>query len=561
MTIQTAFLVLILALLLGRFITVPRFTLGATRVLSARWVPLVVGLVTALFMTWLWGGLDQVAVIHDEAAYLLQAKLYAGGHWTAPGLPLPEFFEQYHVLVTPVMTPKYFPGHAFMLVPGIWLGLPGLMPVFLLGLCGALIFAVARRLTNPWIGLLSWLLWMTAPGVMDFMPGYMSETTTGAFWMLGWYALLRWLEDDRQRWLLLVAASIGIGFLTRPLTMLVYALPIGGVVLTRVARRRSWKELAAPFGVGFACLGIWFLWCERTTGTLLHTPWALYTRDYIPDDAMGFGLTGLQPLRPLNPDMALFNEQFVQAMHRYYTLARVPSQLWRRVVAIAANMWATRAMFLPLAALALFTTSAALWFALGTSALLVLAYLSYAHAPQWSVYYIEIQPVLAFATAVAWWRLASVLANKRLEWPLRTVPAVAPGTVFAIIASAIMLAPYASRMAPHVAADKIEGSEYHRDFRDLLRLIPDARSMVFIRYAPGHSPHMALVTNSPDLAAARVWTVYDRGAENVRLMRLDPRRTPYLFDEAHRALIRLDSTGAPHFDHVILEPGGSGGDR
>ena len=36
MTIQTAFLVLILALLLGRFITVPRFTLGATRVLSSR---------------------------------------------------------------------------------------------------------------------------------------------------------------------------------------------------------------------------------------------------------------------------------------------------------------------------------------------------------------------------------------------------------------------------------------------------------------------------------------------------------------------------------------------
>jgi hypothetical protein len=374
-TIQTAFLVLILALLLGRFITVPRFTLGATRVLSSRWIPQVVGAVTAGFMTWLWGGLDQVAVIHDEAAYLLQAKLYAGFHWTAPGLPLPEFFEQYHVLVTPVMTPKYFPGHAFMLVPGIWLGLPGLMPVLLLGLCGALIFAVARRLTNPWIALLSWLLWMTAPGVMDFMPGYMSETTTGAFWMLGWYALLRWLEDDRQRWLLLVAASIGIGFLTRPLTMLVFALPIGGVVLTRVARRRSWRELAAPFGVGFACLGIWFLWCQRTTGSPLHTPWALYTRDYIPDDAMGFGLTGLQPLRPLNPDMALFNEQFVQAMHKYYTLASVPSQLWHRVVAIAANMWATRAMFLPLAALALITTCSALWFALGRSALLVRSYL------------------------------------------------------------------------------------------------------------------------------------------------------------------------------------------
>jgi hypothetical protein len=554
MTDQTAFFVLILALLLGRFITAPRLTLGATHALSSRWVPLLVGLVTAGFMTWLWGGLDQVAVIHDEAAYLLQARLYAGGHWTAPGLPLPDFFEQYHVLVTPVMTPKYFPGHAIMLVPGIWLGIPGLMPVLLLGVCGALVFALARRLTNPWIGLLTWILWMTAPGVMDFMPGYMSETTTSAFWMLGWWALVRWLEDDQQRWLLVVAVSIGIGFLTRPLTMLVFALPIGGVVLMRVARRRSWKELAVPFGIGFAFLGVWFLWCQRTTGSPLHTPWALYTHDYIPDDVMGFGLTGLSPLRALNPDMTLFNEQFVQAMHRQYTLAAVPSQLWNRVVMIAANMWATRAMFLALAALALITTSGVLWFALGTTALLVLAYLSYAHAPQWSVYYIEIQPVLAFATAVAWWRLASVIANRRVEWPLRTVPAVAPGTVFAVMASAILLAPYAMRRVPEVPAGKQWSSAYHRGFRDLIAHIPDQHSMVFIRYASGHSPHTSLVTNAPDLAQARVWTVYDRGAENVRLIRLDPHRTPYLFDEAQWALIPLDTAGVLHYSHVIRGP-------
>ena len=118
MSDPTAFLILILAALLGRFITLARFTDAATRALSWRLFPIIVGAATALFMAWLWGGLDQVAVIHDEAAYLLQAKLYASGHWTAPGPPLPEFFEQYHVLVTPRLTPKYFPGHALMLVPG-----------------------------------------------------------------------------------------------------------------------------------------------------------------------------------------------------------------------------------------------------------------------------------------------------------------------------------------------------------------------------------------------------------------------------------------------------------
>ncbi|HLB10741.1 MAG TPA: hypothetical protein VK617_14480, partial [Gemmatimonadaceae bacterium] len=156
MTDTKALFVLLLAALLGRFITPPLLGGGATRVLNARWFPVVVGVLTAVFMTWMWGGLDQVALVHDEAAYLLQARIYAGGHWTAPGLPLPEFFEQYHVFVTPILAPKYPPGHAMLLVPGIWLNLPGLMPVLLLGLCGALVFEVARRLTNPWIGLLTW---------------------------------------------------------------------------------------------------------------------------------------------------------------------------------------------------------------------------------------------------------------------------------------------------------------------------------------------------------------------------------------------------------------------
>ncbi len=554
MTDTKALLVLLLAALLGRFITPQSLSGGATRVLNAHWFPLFVGLVTAVFMTWLWGGLDQVAVIHDEAAYLLQAKIYAGGHWTAPGLPLPEFFEQYHVFVAPILTPKYPPGHALLLIPGIWLELPGLMPMLLLGLCGALVFEVARRLTNPWVGLLAWFLWATAPGIMDFEPGYLSETSTSALWMLGWYALLRWLDDDQPKWLAWLALAIGLGFLCRPVTMVIFSIPVGLVVLKRIANRNAWKELQVPFGIGFIAIAIWMLWSQRTTGSPLLAPYGLYSRFYFPDDVMGFGLTGQQPLRPLNADMAMFNE-YVKSLHKDYTLASLPMNLHERVIAIAGNMWATRAMLLPLAALALITTSAPIWFALGTVVLLVLAYLCVGHAPRWSVYYVEIQPVFAYATAVAWWRVASLFANRKLAWPLRHVPAVVPGAVFAVIVSALLLFPYTTRMVNYIRLNKAEGSAYHRDFRDLLTLAAGEHIMVFIRYAPNHSPHMSLVANEPDLAKARVWTVYDRGADNIRLIRLDPNRTPYLFDDEHRVLVPLDSTGAPKFDHVIREPG------
>jgi hypothetical protein len=218
-------------------------------------------------------------------------------------------------------------------------------------------------------------------------------------------------------------------------------------------------------------------------------------------------------------------------------------------------MWATRAALLVIALLAVFTTSAAFWFAVGTSVLLVLGYLSYAHAAQWSVYYMEIQPVLAFATAVGWWRLASVLANRRLEWPLRTVPAMDSGAVLGVVVSAVLLLPFLTRTVTSMVADKVENQAYHRKFRELLALAPGETIMVFIHYAPSHSPHMALVTNAPDLAKARVWTVYDRGADDLKLMKLDPQRRPYLYDDAHGALIPMDSTGKLHFEGVIREPG------
>lgn len=551
---SNALVVIVLAALLGRFIPFSSISARSTRILESRWIPVVVGGITMALVTWLWGGLDQVAVVQDEFAYLLQAKIYATGHWVSPGLPIPEFFEQYHVFVTPVLTPKYPPGHAILLVPGIWLGLPGLMPAILFGLCGALVFEVARRLTNPWIALFSWIFWFSSTSFLDYAPSYMSQSSSSALWMLGWLALLRWVESNERKWLNILTAAIGFGILTRPVTFVVLALPIAVVVLARTWKRHTWADLRLPTAMAFATIAIWGLWSQRTTGSPFLAPYGLYSRFYFPDDVIGFGLTGLQPLRPLNADMAQYNE-YVKILHRDYTLATVPMHLRERLVAIAAKMWETRAAFLPIAVLALFTTSAFVWFGLGTAALLILAHLSVGHGSSWTVYYVEIQPVLAILTVMGWWRLISVFANRPLAWPTRILPPVGGGVVLALIVSGALLFPYIIRSVPYIAAKKVDRRAYQSDFRTLLTLAPGEHIVVFIRYASNHSAHESLVHNEPKLNEARVWTVYDRGADNLRLMRLDPHRTPYLFDDEHRALVPLDSTGAPHYERLIHEPG------
>lgn len=88
------------------------------RTLASRWTVLAIGVVTALTFGYEWGSLRQLPLVHDEAAYVLQARLFAAGKWT-DSAPIPEFFEQPHVLVTPHLAEKYGPGNALLLVPGI----------------------------------------------------------------------------------------------------------------------------------------------------------------------------------------------------------------------------------------------------------------------------------------------------------------------------------------------------------------------------------------------------------------------------------------------------------
>jgi hypothetical protein len=80
---------------------------------------------------------------------------------------------------------------------------------------------------------------------------------------------------------------------------------------------------------------------------------------------------------------------------------------------------------------------------------------------------------------------------------------------------------------------------YYDTFLAALPPAPDS-AIVFVRYAPSHNDGLSLVRNVPNVRSARIWVVYDRGAENAQLLRLAPRRKAYLFDEAEWALRPLE---------------------
>ena len=517
------------AILLARYVTpLERVGAAAARVLETPRVPVAIAVLSAVIFWIAWGSLASIPVVHDEASYLFQAKLFAAGHWTAPSPPMPEFFEQYHVFVVPHYASKYPPGHAILLVPGIWLGLPGLMPVIVSGLAAALVFAIVRRLFNAGIAFWTWLIWITAPFALWMMASYYSQSTSTLMWMAGWYALVRWRERDDGRWLLLLAGCVAWLAFTRPLTAVAYALPVGVYVLWRTARTRRWGPLGKALALGSVMLLVIPFWSVKTTGALRPTPYALYSRMYFPWDAPGFGLDSSPPSRELPPDMQ-WTAKYGAEPHRTYTPRVLPGVLASRMFFVARDQWGPpRFALAPLAVIGLLMLTPELLFAIGSGLVLMIAYLWFGHGAEWTVYYAEIQPVLALVTALGLWRL--LRWNARDGGP-RAVSPRAAGASLILAAATIVLGYYIIGETRYRTAMM---RRYQGQFVSTLAVLPADKAIVFVRYASWHNPHLSLIYNDPDLERSKRWIVYDRGpVENAKLMRLAPGRKAYIYDEEH----------------------------
>jgi hypothetical protein len=499
-----------------------------TRALTSRWAPAVVGAVTALVVWWVWGSLSQIAVVQDEAAYVLQARIFASGRWAADPRPLPGFFEQMAVFGEPLLVPKYPPGHALLMVPGVWLGLPGLVPVLLSGLAGAMLFALARRVAGPWVALLAWLLWLTAPGNLQWRASYLSQMTTSAAWLLGWWFLLQWRDHGGARWACGVTVCVGWCAITRPLTAIAFAIPIAVVMLRLTSRRRMWRELWMAGAVGALVLALVPLWSARTIGDWRTTPYTLYMRTFIPTERLGFGMVKDAPLRALPPDLARVDSDW-RRVHAMHTVERLPITTGFRLLAIGRGSWGGwRAALVLFFAVGLAALSGGAWLALASGALLLGVHLAFAHPSLWWPYYLELLPVLAFVTAVGIWRLFLRVADEHR----------APAVAAAVAMGAVVLSAMDGTTARRNGAITRSAQEH---FQTRIAALPDSAAVVFVRYAPSHDHHRSLVVNEADLARQRVWVVYDRGDENEQLRRLAPQRSAYLYDEASDSVIALRS--------------------
>jgi hypothetical protein len=532
MTGLAAALIALLAVAALRWPAAPRL-LSAVRRLPA--IAPALAAATAMLVTWsAWGSLDPLPTVGDEVAYVLQARLLARGQIAGSPPPIPEFFEQAHVLVTPRLAPKYPLGFGLALVPGVLFGATALVPLLLAGLTAALLFVLCRRLYGGACAMLACAIWFAAPGGR-YRAGFFSETLTGATCLLAWYALVRWREERALRWLLIVSLSFAVAAITRPLTALVLAIPVIVVVLRDASRLRLWRQARISAMVALPVMAVLPLQNVATGGPWWELPYGRYTREYLPFDRMGFGLDERAPTRARPPDIERLAQAFA-AFHKDYTAKSVPAALVARTRVFFADLagdWALLAF--ALAILGVAAGPGAVRFVAGSAVTLLVVHLAYAHPPQWSIYYAEALPVGAAVVAVGATVFLTMLARR-----LAASEPAQRATLLTGLAAFVAIWPLPERVAEtrlnlEVAREPLVA------FEAATSSIREP-AVVFVRYALGHRMHRSLIRNPDDYASALIWTAYDRGEDNARLMAAAGNRTVYIYDERWMRLERLDGS-------------------
>jgi hypothetical protein len=505
---------------------------------------------SALLSLWLWGTLSRTPVIHDESAYLLQAQLFARFQWTAPGRPLPEFFEQLHVLVDGMLASKYPPGNSLILALGVLVGFPGLPIVLLNAAASALMFILARRIGGGVVALLTWIVWESCFPMIYYHANYMSESVSALAWLVAWWGIIRWHQGDGRKWLAAGAGAIAWCMITRPVTGLALGIVALIVVLSCCRRTHRWRDLVPATALAAAILAIVPLWSWRTTGDFRLMPLTVYTKMYVPFDKPGFASGADDRTSQRLPRDLLRIQNAFYREHLHHTVAALPAIAWARMKMLDRDaFYEWRGGLRVFALIGLIALSLEGWIVMAAFGAQFLLYLSYAHPAWWTMYYVESMPVMAFVTALGMARLFALL-YRRVPSERRTVVSHLTSAAAALrrgagtamevdgrrfVTAAVLVATAgivaAAGVARQVKSTLAQDHSFYDAFTELVRQIPDQRAIVFVRYSEKHPDGLSLVRNVADLDRAPLWTVYDRGDDNERLLALAPDRVPYLFDE------------------------------
>ena len=200
--------------------------------------------------------------IHDEIAYLFQAKIFSQGRLSVSSPCGREAFDFPHMINNGKWYSQYPPGYPLILVLGLAIGMPWLMNPLLAALAVVLFYYLGKEIYGEAEGRLAAVLGALSIWFLLTSSTMLSHTGSMVFFAFFLLFLYRSLDAPSLGNGLMAGLGLGIAFLIRPYNVAVIAVPFVvfyGFRFLMDCRRRllSFSGFVAIILVSVACLMVY----------------------------------------------------------------------------------------------------------------------------------------------------------------------------------------------------------------------------------------------------------------------------------------------------------------
>jgi len=170
------------------------------------------------------GGIPQIT---DTHAQYVHAKAFATMNLVLSKHPLSEFF-QFHAMGIhgDQWLSVYAPGHIIMLALGHLLGAPWLVNPFMGAMTLVTIFLLVREISGQSVAYIAVALTLISPFILYMSAEYMNHSTCMFFATFFLFAYIRQHRTQELLFAFLAGFCAAYAFITRPQTMLFFAVPV-----------------------------------------------------------------------------------------------------------------------------------------------------------------------------------------------------------------------------------------------------------------------------------------------------------------------------------------------
>jgi hypothetical protein len=398
-----------------------------------------------------------------------------------------------------------------------------------------------------WIAFAATALWLVAPANISWRTAYFSESLTCLLWVAWSWLAWRYRREGRLRDLAVASVLVAFAGITRPVTAILLALPLVFVLWPRLRAPGGWRHAALAVAAGLPVCALVPIWSHAVLGSWTTNPYPEYSVRTYPFDMPMVAIDWSPPPRELPPDMEALGGA-IRPAYENWTLSDAPGAFLARLDRVAFEALPPHLGALRwVAPLGLVVAGGVGWVALASVLLLVLGYLTLPHDLGWTVYYLDVFPVVAFGVVlgVAWAAGAIARRAPRFAAHARQGPWVA------LVAGMTFILLGGSAWEPR-RLDNNGWIASEREFRAGICALPPGDKIVFVQRRPDWSVHHSLIQNDPRWRTSSVWIVRTWTADRHRaLMAAAPEREAYVFDMANAWFVRMGSDGVPESTPVL----------